>query len=78
MMGISSTGSQPTNLSPMEPPTFEDDVAGSGEEVFDVGMRQNAMEWDAGDQNQDRVLDFSEFCHLVRDILSRFDAKGVQ
>ena len=37
------------------------------EEEFDVGMRQNAMEWDAADIDRNRVLDFEEFSALVRE-----------
>ena len=44
-----------------------DDVAGAGDEDFDVGMKQNAMERDAADTDQDGRLDFGEFCNLVRD-----------
>ena len=44
-----------------------DDVAGTGEEDFVVGMKQNAMEYDAADADQDRKLDFGEFCNWLRD-----------
>ena len=45
----------------------EDDAAGVGEEDFEVGMKQNAMERDAADADQDGKLDLAEFCQLVRD-----------
>ena len=45
----------------------EGDVAGDGEEDFDVGMRQNLIERDAADADQDGKLDFGEFCQFVRD-----------
>jgi Ca2+-binding EF-hand superfamily protein len=44
-----------------------DDVAGTGEEDFEAGMRQNAMERDAADADNDGKLDFGEFCQFVRD-----------
>ena len=43
------------------------DVKGTGEEDFETGMRQNAMERDAADADQDGKLDFKEFCTFVRD-----------
>jgi hypothetical protein len=43
-----------------------DDVAGTGEEEFEVGMRHHAMEFDAGDVDHDESLDFDEFCKMVR------------
>ena len=46
----------------------EDDVANADpEEAFDVGMRQNAMEFDAADVDRDAKLDFTEFSALVRE-----------
>ena len=45
----------------------DDDHAGDGDEDFDTGMRQNAMERDAADADQDGKLDFTEFCAFVRD-----------
>ena len=45
----------------------EGDVAGTGEEDFETGMRQNAMERDAADADNDGKLDFTEFCQFVRD-----------
>ena len=48
-------------------PAAEGDVAGAGEEDFESGMRQNAMERDAADADQDGKLDFTEFCQFVRD-----------
>ena len=53
-----------------EPPAAApaaDDVAGAGEENFDAGMRQNAMEYDAADADHDQKLDFGEFCAMVRE-----------
>ena len=44
-----------------------DDVAGTGEENFEDGMRQNAMEMQAIDKDNDHKLDFGEFCALVRE-----------
>ena len=62
----------------------EGDVAGTGEEDFEAGMRQNAMERDAADADNDGKLDFGEFCVFVRDreegeftdeeLKARFDA----
>ena len=43
------------------------DVAGTGEEEFEDGMRQNMMERDAADADNDGKLDFGEFCQFVRD-----------
>ena len=58
--------------------------AGEGEEDFEDGMRQNAMERDAADADNDGKLDFGEFCVFVRDreegeftdeeLKARFDA----
>ena len=45
----------------------EGDVAGEGEEDFETGMRQNAMERDAADADNDGKLDFGEFCQFVHD-----------
>mmetsp|Transcript_17042 Transcript_17042/g.43764 ORF Transcript_17042/g.43764 Transcript_17042/m.43764 type:complete len:278 (+) Transcript_17042:24-857(+) len=45
----------------------ESDVAGTGEEEFEIGMRQNEMERDAADADNDGKLDFREFCVFVRD-----------
>ena len=44
-----------------------DDKVGTGEEDFEAGMRQNAMERDAADADNDGKLDFDEFCVFVRD-----------
>jgi len=55
------TGGAPRDM--VEP----DDVANAEEEeAFDVGMRQNAMEFDAADVNHDTKLDFAEFSAMVR------------
>ena len=63
---------------------WQDDVAGTGEEDFVTGMKQNAMERDAADADQDGKLDFKEFSELVRnreegthtdaELKKRFDA----
>ena len=60
------------------------DVAGSGEGDFVTGMRYNAAGRDAFDANDDKKLDFDEFCAFLRDreqgnipdaeLRSRFDA----
>jgi len=60
------------------------DVGGEGEEDFETGMRQNAMERDAADADNDGKLDFGEFCVFVREreegefteaeLRTRFDA----
>ena len=39
----------------------KDDLSGTGEEEFAIGMRQNAMERDAADEDQDQMLDYNEF-----------------
>ena len=44
----------------------DDDLAGTGEEDFDTGMRCNAAERDAADEDNDQKLDFTEFCNFVR------------
>ena len=44
-----------------------EDVVGTGEEKFEDGMRQNAMELQAIDADNDHKLDFVEFCALVRE-----------
>ena len=45
-----------------------DDVGNEEEEeAFDVGMRQNAMEYDAADVNKDTKLDFGEFSAMIRE-----------
>ena len=45
----------------------EDDVAGTAEEGFTEGMRQNAMEYNAADADNDNMLDFDEFCAMVQE-----------
>ena len=46
----------------------EDDVAnGEEEEAFDVGMRQNAIDFRVADADADNKLDFDEFCAMVRE-----------
>jgi Ca2+-binding EF-hand superfamily protein/tetratricopeptide (TPR) repeat protein len=46
----------------------EDDVANAEEEeAFDVGMRQNAMEFDAADVDRDTKLSFEEFGAMIRE-----------
>ena len=45
----------------------ESDVEGTGEETFEEGMKQNAMERDAADADQDGKLDFAEFCQFIKD-----------
>ena len=87
---LSPSASLPRLRSSAAPPgvgTLEadlDDEKGEGEEDFEVGMRQNAMERDAADADQDGKLDFTEFCAFVRDreegeftdkeLKARFDA----
>lgn len=44
-----------------------DKLKGSGEESFEVGMRQAAMEFDALDADSSRTLDFDEFAGLIRE-----------
>ena len=46
--------------------TMAGDVAGTGEEDFDVGNRQNAAERDAADQDSDSKLSFKEFSAFIR------------
>lgn len=47
---------------------LDDDVAAVEEdEAFEVGMRQNAMEYSAADADNDNKLDFGEFCVMVRE-----------
>ena len=63
------------------------DIAGTGEEAFEIGMRQNALERDDADADNDGLLDFDEFCDLVRDrekgnfsvgeLMDRFEALDV-
>ena len=43
------------------------DAVGTGEEDFEVGMKQNAMERDAADADQDGKLDLAEFMVMVRE-----------
>jgi Ca2+-binding EF-hand superfamily protein len=53
------------------PPATDDDMpadeAASGEEDFEAGMRQNAIDYQVHDVDNDHKLDFGEFCNLVRD-----------
>ena len=53
--------------SPLRRMAEADDKAGTGEEDFEAGMRQNAMERDAADADNDGKLDFKEFCYFVRE-----------
>ena len=53
---------------------FEKDIVGIGgakivfeEEAFDVGMRHNAMDAMLADADDDGMLDFDEFCRLIKD-----------
>ena len=46
---------------------MDDDVAGTGEEDFALGMQRSAMEYDAHDVDGDQRLDFGEFCAMVRE-----------
>ena len=60
------------------------DEAGAGEEAFDAGMRNNAMEFQVIDGDSDKKLDFDEFCvfikqrekgpHSAFELRARFDA----
>ena len=67
--GFSNSGDAPTggaSSSDLRPEA--DDIANEHEEeAFEVGMRQNAMEYDAADVNKDRELDFAEFCAMIRE-----------
>ena len=38
----------------------DDDIAGEEEEAFDVGMRQNALDFQSNDSDGDQKLDFNE------------------
>ena len=44
-----------------------EDVAGDAEEDFEDGTRNNAIDYQANDADQDGLLDFTEFCALVRE-----------
>lgn len=50
-----------------EPPAVDDVANEQQEEAFEVGMRQNAMEYDAADVNHDTKLDFAEFSTMIRE-----------
>ena len=46
----------------------DDDIANVvEEEAFDVGMRQNAIDFRVADADADNKLDFDEFCAMVRE-----------
>ena len=46
----------------------EDDVANAeAQEAFDVGMRQNAIDFAVADADADNKLDFDEFCAMVKE-----------
>ena len=42
-------------------------IVSAPEEGYVAGMRRNAMEFDATDVDNDRQLDFNEFCRMVRE-----------
>ena len=67
MTPSASTASLSAGHFPAAEPLEGDDVAGTGEEKFEDGMRNNALERDAADANNDGKLDFDEFCALIRD-----------
>eukprot|EP00966_Prymnesium_polylepis_P200983 4657626-Prymnesium_polylepis.1 len=46
---------------------FEDVAASDAEEDFDEAMRNNVMDLQAHDADADHMLDFDEFCALVRE-----------
>ena len=64
-----------------------EDVAGTGEIDFESGMRNAAADRDAADVDDDKKLDYSEFCNFVRDreageipdseLRERFDALDI-
>ena len=60
---------QPPNMQNPYAVPEEDDVAANevAEENFNQGVRQNAMEYNAADRDGDNMLDFEEFCTLVRE-----------
>ena len=49
------------------PPSEGSQGAFQEEESFEVGMRQNAMDFTAHDVNHTETLDFQEFCAMIRD-----------
>ena len=67
--GGSATASRPAHvpLPQDQVHSTRDDLSGTGEEEFAIGMRQNAMERDAADEDQDQMLDYNEFKRYVRD-----------
>ena len=67
--GGSATASRPAHvpLPQDQVHSTRDDLSGTGEEEFAIGMRQNAMERDAADGDQDQMLDYNEFKRYVRD-----------
>jgi len=46
---------------------FQEDVAGTGEEAFDVGMRHHFISYEVADEDMDERLNFDEYCKLVRE-----------
>ena len=67
--GIADAAPKPTNMQNPYAVPEEDDVAANvvAEENFNQGARQNAMEYSTADNDGDNMLDFEEFCALVRE-----------